>query len=247
MIYITGDCHGTYDRLSEQAFPIQKEMDRNDIVIVAGDFGYWDDSPEQEYWLNWLAARNFTIAFVDGNHENYDMLKKLPVDTWCGGNVQFIRDNIIHLMRGQMFQIQGKRIFTFGGARSHDIQDGVLEADDPKLLEKVKKLERSGAMYRINHLSWWQEELPSGQEMKEGLDCLKRHGWECDFIISHCAPTSVQDVFSLGLFAPDRLTDYLDLIDQKTKYRHWYLGHYHIEHQVDAFHTILYHKIKRII
>ena len=57
MIFVTGDCHGEYGRFSVRGFPQQKEMDRTDLVILAGDFGYWDRSPEQKYWLDWLEQR----------------------------------------------------------------------------------------------------------------------------------------------------------------------------------------------
>ena len=246
MIFVTGDCHGEYHRFSARAFPWQKEMDRMDLVIVAGDFGYWDRSPEQEYWLRWLEEKEFTIAFVDGNHENYDLLAELPVESWNGGKVQFIRENVIHLMRGQMYRIQGKRIFTFGGARSHDVRDGILERDDPELRKKVKALEAAGALYRINHLSWWKEEMPDRAEYEEGRLHMEENRWTCDYIISHCAPSSIQAVCSLGEFKPDELTTYLEEIRSKCHYRRWFFGHYHRDEQVDEKHCMLYHQIFRI-
>ena len=66
--------------------------------------------------MDWLARKDFTLLFVDGNHENYDLLAEFPVQMWHGGKVQMIRENVIHLMRGQMFNLQGRRFFTFGGA-----------------------------------------------------------------------------------------------------------------------------------
>ena len=100
MIFVTGDCHGDYRKLSSAAFREQKEMDRQDFVIVCGDFGYWDRSRQEEYWMDWLAQKDFTLLFVDGNHENYDLLAEFPVQMWHGGKVQMIRENVIHLMRG---------------------------------------------------------------------------------------------------------------------------------------------------
>lgn len=247
MVFVTGDCHGEYGRFSAKAFGIQKEMDRRDLVIVAGDFGYWDRSKEQEYWLDWLGEKDFTIAFVDGNHENYDMLSELPVETWRGGKVQFIRENVIHLMRGQMYRIQGKDFFTFGGARSHDIKDGILEQDDPGFKEKKRELERVGALYRINHLSWWKEEMPDEAQRREGLGCMEEHGWKCDYIISHCAPSSVQAVFSLGDFKPDPLTGCLEEIRRRCRYSHWFFGHYHMDRRIDDRHTVLYRDIMQIL
>ena len=247
MIFVTGDCHGDYKRFSVRSFPQQQEMDRRDLVIIAGDFGYWDHSTEQEYWMKWLADKDFTIAFVDGNHENYDMLAELPVECWNGGKVQFIRENVIHLMRGQMYRIQGKRFFTFGGARSHDIRDGILEADDPKLRRKVQVLERDGALYRINHLSWWKEEMPGQEEYEEGRRTMEENEWTCDYVISHCAPSSVQALFSLGEYKPDELTGYLEELRSRCRYTHWFFGHYHRDEPVDEKHDILYHRVLRVV
>ena len=164
MIFITGDCHGDYRRFSTDIFPEQREMTKDDFVIVCGDFGFWDESGEQKYWRKWLSGKPFTTLWVDGNHENYDLLKTCRVEQWKGGRVQFIAPDIIHLMRGQVYEIEGLRFFTFGGARSHDISGGILEPDDPEFKRKKKKLDRGWEPYRINHLSWWKEEMPDESE-----------------------------------------------------------------------------------
>ena len=39
MIYITGDIHGSPERLSIKNFPVQKELNRDDYVIICGDLG----------------------------------------------------------------------------------------------------------------------------------------------------------------------------------------------------------------
>ena len=54
-----------------------------------------------------------------------------------------------------------------GGASSHDIQGGILEPDDPQFLSKFHMLEARGAPFRVNHRSWWREELPSPEEYLE--------------------------------------------------------------------------------
>ena len=104
----------------------------------------------------------------------------MPVSEWNGGKVHFVRPNVIHLMRGQVFTLQGQTYFTFGGASSHDIQDGILDPEtyafgtqDPAFKTKRKCLDSLGAMYRIKGVSWWERELPSEQEMVEGLENLK--------------------------------------------------------------------------
>lgn len=249
MIFLTGDCHGDYRKLSTQTFRGQKEMDRNDYLIVLGDFGYWHDNQEETYWLDWLAEKDFTILWVDGNHENFDRLGKLPIHQWHGGKVHFIRENVIHLMRGQMFSLNGKSFFTFGGASSHDIQDGILERneDDPDYLKKWRELEEVGARFRINHLTWWKEELPSPEEYEEGRACLEKNNWKCDYILSHCAPTSILGHLFSGSMKNDELTEYFENIKHRCKYKGWYFGHYHADEIIDERHRVLYHDILRIV
>ena len=100
MIFITGDTHGDWiSRLRTESFPEQKEMTKDDYVIICGDFGIWDNSKREKYNLDWLKDKPFTTLFVDGNHENYDILDELPVKEWNGGKVHFIRPSVIHLMR----------------------------------------------------------------------------------------------------------------------------------------------------
>ena len=127
-IYITGDTHGDFQRFGSKYFPQQKEMSRGDYVVIAGDFGgLWDGSQKDQYWLDWLNKKPFTTLFVDGNHENFDLLNTLPEKEWNGGRVHVVREHVLHLMRGQVFDFGGLAWFTMGGAASHDIQDGILD------------------------------------------------------------------------------------------------------------------------
>lgn len=87
MVFITGDCHGNFRRFGRRYFPEQETMDRDDYIIVAGDFGgVWADTPEENYWLDWLEQRPFTTLFVDGNHENFRRLDTFPSHIWHGGH-----------------------------------------------------------------------------------------------------------------------------------------------------------------
>ena len=109
MIYVTGDTHGDFTRFDPAIFPEQAEMTKDDYVIICGDFGgVWNTDPhnsKENESLDWLESCPFTTLFVDGNHENFDLLNSYPVTEWNGGTVHVIRKNIIHLMRGQVFDI----------------------------------------------------------------------------------------------------------------------------------------------
>lgn len=251
MIYITGDCHGNFERFTEENFPEQKDMTKDDYVIICGDFGgVWStkqqDKAETEV-LNWLNDRPFTTLFICGNHENFDRLRRFPMMIWKGGKVHRIRPSIYHLMRGQVFNLQGKTFFTFGGATSHDVQGGIFEPDDLMLRQKIARAKQAHLPYRVNKKNWWKEELPSGKEMEEGLLNLSIHCNRVDFIITHCCASSTQALMSGGLFKPDILTVYLEKIKQKAKYKKWFFGHYHQNMNLNAEESMLYEQIIRIL
>ena len=234
--YITGDTHADFRRFGSNYFD-----DKECCVIVCGDFGgIWDGSNREKYWLDWLEKKKFTLLFVDGNHENFDMLNSFPVTEWNGGKVHVIRKNIIHLMRGQVFTIEGIRFFTFGGGQSHDIQAGILERSDPDFAVKKKKFDRERALYRIDHETWWKEELPSEEEMAEGLRNLERAGNAVDVVISHSAPSSIVDIFSRGFYKHDILTDYLEKVDNLISFKAWFFGHYHESQIIGQKFVMLY-------
>ena len=90
-------------------------------------------------------------------------------------------------MRGQVFDIEGKTFWTFGGASSHDIRDGILEIDDPRLRKWRYDYDK---MYRVNHISWWKEELPSAKEIEEGRINLE------NIKISDIKPVNIKNTYS---------------------------------------------------
>ena len=253
MVYITGDTHAEFTRFGTKVFPEQKELTRDDFVIICGDFGgIWYDNAYEQYWLKWLSEKPFTILYVDGNHENFDRLysNEFEVVDFHGGKAHKIRDNIYHLMRGYVFDLCGKKFFSFGGASSHDIQDGILEPSDyPSMSDCLKdynKKTKRGKICRINHLSWWKEELPSQEEMDFGEETLKAHNYEVDYVISHSLP---QEVCSIcGYRNPDTITMYFNkLLQHGLKFREWHCGHYHRIQRVMSKFFIHYEDIERIV
>ena len=240
MIYITGDTHSDFSKFDIDKFPIQSEMTKDDYIIICGDFGgvwtFEEESSIEKANLYWLNSRNFTTLFVDGNHENFTRLYNYPEEEWHGGKVHKIRDSVIHLMRGEIFDIDNKKFFTFGGAKSHDIQEGILNLDEE---EKIYEYRKRGALFRIRDFSWWDLELPTDEEMKNGMRNLEKANYKVDYIITHCCPTSVQAILSGGTYKKDYLTDYLQEICEKCDFKKWYFGHYHENRQVNSQFTCL--------
>jgi len=207
MIYITGDTHGDYNDFMNRIR--QHKISKGDIVIVCGDFGFVWDIPENRWVLTKLTAEPFTIAFVDGNHEDFNLLYTYPVIDWNGGKVHKIADNIYHLMRGQRFIIEGKSFFTMGGAYSTD---------------KARRTEGK---------SWWKQELPDNNEYKIAEETLKSCGYQADYVLTHTVPQSV--IHYLG-FVPDmhdaELTGYFEWLYGELKFKKWFAGHFHVNQLV---------------
>ena len=250
MVYLTGDIHGDPRRFSTDEFPEQKELTKDDFVIILGDFGLvWSGSKDEEFWLKWLNNKPFTTLFVDGNHENFDKLYKYPVVDYHGGKAHQIRDSVYHLMRGYVFEFCGKSFFAFGGASSHDIKDGILDPEDyidyEEFSKKLKLWFKQRKQFRINHVSWWKEELPNQEEMDRGIKNLEKNNWQVDYVISHCFPQSVSSY--MGFYSPDILTNYFEEIAKKLNFEKWYAGHYHREEQIFRNYIEMYYEIKRVV
>lgn len=168
-----------------------------------------------------------------------------------GGKVHKIRENVYHLMRGHVFELCGKKFFAFGGASSHDIQDGILEPDEypdkKSLYRDFNKRTQRGEMLRINHSSWWKEELPSEQEMEFGLKTLDDNSNKVDFIVTHCCPQQVASMLSGGFYEADSITRYFNVVAETVEFSRWFFGHYHGNEAAMSKFILLYEQIVRCV
>ncbi len=221
MIYITGDTHGEYDAFLDRIR--QYSVTKDDIVIVCGDFGFVWNAPNHRYFLARLTAEPFTIAFVDGNHENFDMLETYPVIAWNGGNVHKIADNIYHLMRGQRFVIEGKSFFTMGGAYSID------------------------KAMRTEGLDWWKTELPTNADYKTADETLKACAYRVDYVLTHTVPQSAIHYLGRVPYQEDaELTGYFEWLYGKLQFRKWFAGHFHVNRLIRNNLQVLFDEVIRI-
>ena len=225
-LYITGDTHGSVerflpDRWKEKGFP---PLTREDYILVLGDFGIpweclplWEDASGNVHEaesdaekLDYLADVPATFLFIDGNHENFDLLNAYPVEEWNGGKVHRLRSNVLHLMRGEVFRLRGMKFFAFGGGKSID------------------------RMLRMEGMSWWPQELPSEKEFARAKENLAKAGNQVDLVFSHAAPLRfLHPHRNLLGFDPslseDNAVKMLSKLEPSIRYRRWYFGHYHID------------------
>ena len=97
MIYFTGDTHGELSRFKTAA---AKNLKKDDTLIVCGDFGFiWNESKEELGNIKWLSKRKYQILFVEGAHENFELLEKFPKVDFCGGKAGKLLESARHLPR----------------------------------------------------------------------------------------------------------------------------------------------------
>ncbi len=224
MVYVTGDTHGEHSRFYTGLLHQDGGLSENDYLIVCGDFGYvFNDNAYEKRFLDDLEKLPYTIAFVDGNHENFPAIYSYPIVAWHGGRAHRIRKNIFHLMRGEVFGIEGKLFFVFGGAYSVD------------------------KYMRIEGRSWWQQELPCKEEYENAVHNLEIHDYSVDYILTHTMPREM--ITRFGAYQDEHdmeLTEFLDLIYHEVDFRHWYCGHWHSDKDITDNFTVLWYDIKEL-
>lgn len=212
-VFITGDKHGSFGSLFGLAE--KNELHDSDILIIAGDAGYvWNE--DYIYKVETLQQLfPGTITFIDGNHENFDILNDLEVIEWNGGKVHRVGERVLHLMRGQIYTIYGKNYFTFGGARSVD-KDRRVEGE-----------------------SWWDGEEPTEDEIADGRKRLIDNLDDIDYVITHEAPLfarrqiprekPIDDDYRL----PEIMEEWYELIKDGKRFTRWYFGHMHVDQVIN--------------
>lgn len=220
MIYLSGDIHANVDIQKVITFfgqPTDQPLSKEDYLIILGDTGIcWDDGSQDDWVKQTLQELPVTTLFIDGNHENFDLLSEYPVMEWQGGKVHEIEEGILHLMRGQIFEIEGKTFFTFGGGNSVD---------------KWKRIEGT---------SWWPEEMPSQDEYERGLKALEEIDYAVDYILTHTAPREVVAEMGIDIYeGEEELQHYLQRIADETDFEEWYFGHWHMDEDIMEYHCLM--------
>ena len=224
MIYVTGDTHCPIDihKLNTKNFPEQRNLTKDDTLVICGDFGaVWDGGKEDLFWQKWLEEKNMTVVFCDGNHENFDLLNKYPKKMWNGGWVREIQPHVLHLMRGECYTIEDKKFFVLGGADSHDKE------------------------YRTEGKTWWEQERPSLLELENARTTLDSLDWKVDYVITHTAPRKVVYGFGYNIEESD-FQEFLDEMAICLDFDKWFFGHFHKDVELLDGYIALYHKIVKI-
>ncbi len=203
MVYVTGDMHGEIERFRTREI---KKLKTGDTLLVCGDFGFiWDGTKQERATLQKLSRLPFQIAFLDGCHENFDLLNRYPVENWNGSEVHRIASNIVHLMRGRVYTIEKRTFFAFGGGHSHDYE------------------------MRSDTENWWEQEQPSLAQIQYAIKTLQEYGNMVDYIITHEPPASLKDCLGSDVFQRLEIHTFFEDVIRVCKYRKWFFGKCHVD------------------
>ncbi len=219
MIYVTGDTHGQLDRFQEKTC---KRLTGRDTLIICGDFGFiWDGGRQEEKMLSWIGSRKYRVLFIDGKHENFSLLNhNYPVEEYLGGRVHHICGNLYHLMRGEVYTVEEKKIFTFGGGESADKE------------------------FRMEQNLWWEEELPTLREMQTGIQNLEREKLRVDYIVTHEPPArALRALSGYRNDSANALDVFFEEITREVTYEKWFFGSAHQDKVILQRHYALFHEV----
>ena len=217
MIYITGDTHGSFERVEN--FCQRFNTKNDDIMIILGDAGINFSGPRYDRLKKrQLEELPITIFAIHGNHEQRPFtIESYKEQVWNGGIVYYEEEfpSILFAKDGEVYNLNGLKTIVMGGAYSID------------------------KAYRLAYgYGWWEDEQPSDEIKKYVEEQLEREAWDVDVVLSHTTPLKYEpvEVFMSGVDQSkvDKSTEnWLDKIEDRLSYKKWYCGHYHTEKKID--------------
>lgn len=215
--FLKGDIHGNLFEIID--FINRFNLGKNDNIIILGDCGIAWRKDKKDLDQNiklWNECGNgVKLYFIDGNHENFNILNSLPIEN----NMGKIADNIYHLRRGQVYEFENKKILVCGGADS---------------IDKYR---------RIENFTWWKEEaisqetiddIPAGHYDYVLTHCCPRSIFEKNRI--YLSTLQFLDENKINHSSEDML----EQLKNKITFDHWFFGHYHINRNLDEKFTCLF-------
>lgn len=221
--FLKGDIHGNLFEVID--FINRFNLGKNDNIIILGDCGIAWRKDKKDLAQNiklWNECGNgVKLYFIDGNHENFNILNSLPIEN----NMGKIADNIYHLRRGQVYEFENKKILVCGGADS---------------IDKYR---------RIENFTWWKEEAIS-QETIDDISaghydyvlthCCPRSVFEKNKI--YLSTLQFLDENKIN----HNSEDMLEQLKNKITFDHWFFGHYHINCNLDEKFTCLFEDFREV-
>lgn len=226
MIYITGDTHRDFTNIEE--FCYSKQTTKDDTLIILGDIGlnyYLDSSDNKE--KKRVSKLPITLFCIRGNHEERpENINTYTTIEYFSGEcyVEKQYPNIIFAKDGGIYNINGKKCLTIGGAYSVD------------------------KFYRLIHRWAWFESEQLTPEERTNIDNIIKQDNKFDIILTHTCPynTRPTHLFIKGLdqsTVDSSMELWLQDVADNIEFDKWYFGHFHGE-WINGKYEMLYKSIK---
>lgn len=211
MFYITGDTHGSFERI--ERFCFMNKTTKNDTLIILGDAGInYYLGPRDARIKNYIESMPIKLFCIHGNHEerpqNVEGYKEVD---YMGGKA-YMQDeypSIIFAKDGEVYNIEGNTVLVLGGAYSVD---------------KNWRLSKG--------YSWFEsEQIPDSEkaEIEKKIDAVN---WNVDYVLSHTCPYNTRPVHMFLSCIDQNTVDtsmevWMQKLSDKLDFKHWYFGHFH--------------------
>jgi predicted phosphodiesterase len=219
MILITADLHGDIDfrKINNDSVKAACQGEFPSYMLVAGDFGVpFSNNPNDRtdfYMQRFYEAKPYDVVVIPGNHENYNRIEALPVETYHGAKARRFGKNIVFIEKNQILELEGKTFYCFGGADSTDIE------------------------FRTLFLDYFPQEQATYADFLEMQEVLQKVQ-KVDYIIAHTAPTEIVE----RMHRDDRLNDstskVLDYLVKHIEFEKFFYGHMHRDFHYERYQCI---------
>lgn len=217
MIYITGDKHGQIDTFDTPAY---KKLKKSDTLIICGDFGFiWNSSSEENKLLKRLQKKKYQIAFLDGRYENFPLLKSYHEEIYCSGKVRRIASNIVWLQRGELYNIEDKKLLVFGGGSA---VEGIGEYENVSFLKEAE---------------------PEDEQVDLLINNLKRCEGKVDAILTHEPPLSIKNCLEEEQNDYGSIHELLEELRNHSDFSQWFFGRYHLDRKIPPCYRAVFNDV----
>ncbi len=188
-------------------------------LFICGDFtdNRKDTQPGEAMKLpEYIKGLPYPVFFIDGNHEDYEVLKRLPSiseaeretllqNVGCSVDAKMTKkaaDGIYYVKRGSACKIDGFSMLLIGGSTT-------------------------GPGYKKNHPDIWQpdEDLTKEDEQHIEAALAKNHN-TFNLVFTHTVPECM-----VKAWFPDKdrsvTNEILERVWHSISYQHWMFGHFH--------------------
>ncbi|MBQ2756199.1 MAG: metallophosphoesterase [Oscillospiraceae bacterium] len=219
MIYITGDFHGEYEKFRSAEM---RKLKKGDTLIICGDFGFlWDGGRAENQIIKKIGKKKYKVLFVEGAHENYKAFDEYPDSEVFGGEGKIIYGNLIMLKRGNIYEIEGKKVLAFGGGIGEYIENTELT---------------EGTISR----------LPTEEDMERTKANIKAQGDEVDLVVTHDCPMLIRGSIIGNSEDMNHLHIFLQVLSERMCFKRWYFGSYHLDRQISSAYRAVYDDVVKV-